>query len=219
MEYSLATLCAMSKPVSHYFSLPHGEPTIPQNVRRTTARAAGITLEFSTGAGVFARGGLDAGSRLLIETALPRGDWPEGAHLCDLGCGWGPVGCFAARLLPQAEVYLCDINERAVQLAAANLALHELSNARAWCGDGLDATRGDCFDAVLCNPPVRAGNAVIAKLFADAERGLRPGGVLWVVLRTAQGAKSWQKKLAAQFGACETVAIDGGYRILRSMKS
>jgi 16S rRNA (guanine1207-N2)-methyltransferase len=65
---------------------------------------------------------------------------------------------------------------------------------------------------------VRAGNQVIEKLFADAQRCLRPTGVLWVVLRTAQGAKSWRKKLETQFGQCETMAIEGGYRILKSVK-
>jgi 16S rRNA (guanine1207-N2)-methyltransferase len=207
----------VSQPASHYFLASRDETGAPQNVRQITVRAAGSSLPLLTGAGVFARSGLDAGSRLLIETALHENAYPAGGRLCDLGCGWGPVGCCAARLLPQTQVLLCDINPRAAQLAALNVARNDLSNARVWCGDGLDALRAGCLDAVLCNPPVRAGNAVIGKLFADAQRCLKQDGVLWVVLRTAQGAKSWQKKLAAQFGDCRAVAIDGGYRVLQSV--
>ena len=39
---------------------------------------------------------------------------------------------------------------------------------------------------------------------------LKVGGHLWIVLRTAQGAKSWAKKLETQFGNCGTVAIEKG---------
>ncbi len=213
----------MPKPASHYFSLPPDAPALDapaldapaalQNLRPISLRVAGASLSMMSAPGVFARSGLDAGSRLLIETALPQ-IVPD-AKVCDLGCGWGPMGCIVARALPQTEVFMCDINPRAAQLAAQNASRNELANARAWCGDGLDAVRADYFNAILCNPPVRAGNAVIQKLFNDAQRCLLPEAVLWVVLRTAQGAKSWQKKLAAQFGGCETVAIDGGYRVFK----
>jgi len=175
---------------------------------------AGHTLQLAAGSGVFSKNGLDEGSRLLLETA----DLTSNRTICDLGCGWGPVGCFAAVLAPQAQVWMCDINLRATQLAARNLRDNKIVNAHVWCGDGLSAIRPEQFDAVLCNPPVRAGNAVIGSLFDGAHRCLAGGGVLWVVLRTAQGAKSWQKRLARQFGNCDTVAIQGGYRILKSRK-
>ena len=106
----------------------------------------------------------------------------------------------------------------AVQLAGLNIRKNGLKNCVLWQGDGLSAAREAAFDTVLCNPPVRAGNAVIARMFDDAQRGLKPGGSLWVVLRTAQGAKSWEKRLAGLFGHCETVTKEDGYRILRSEK-
>ena len=182
--------------------------------RPTEISARGCTLEFVTGVGVFSKSGLDAGSRLLIETIT----FSPHARLCDLGCGWGAVGCFAAKLAPEAQVWTCDINLNAVMLASGNIRQNNLSQATAWCGNGLKAIGGPSFDAVFCNPPIRAGNAVIAELFDDAHRSLRPGGALWIVIRTAQGAKSWQRRLAELFGNCETIAIDGGYRILKCVK-
>jgi 16S rRNA (guanine1207-N2)-methyltransferase len=174
----------------------------------------GHTLQLATGSGVFSKSGLDDGSKLLIETA----DFSTCRSICDLGCGWGPVGCFAAVLAPQARVWMCDINLRAVALAGLNARENKLTNASAWCGNGLSAVRPNTFDLILFNPPVRAGNAVIADLFEGAERCLSQAGVLQVVLRTAQGAKSWQKRLAQQFGNCDTIEIKAGYRILRSIK-
>jgi 16S rRNA (guanine1207-N2)-methyltransferase len=181
------------------------------NRNRARSRAA-----FRHGRGSFFQK-RDEGSRILIETAFQSPPEP-GARLCDLGCGWGAMSCFAAALAPQIQVFGCDVNARAVALARLNAQTNELENALFWCGDGLDASRDNFFDVVLCNPPVRAGNETIARLFDGAHRCLKSGGTLWVVLRTAQGAKSWQKRLAAQFGVCETVTIHSGYRILRCGK-
>jgi 16S rRNA (guanine1207-N2)-methyltransferase len=55
-------------------------------------------------------------------------------------------------------------------------------------------------------------------MFEDAHRCLATGGVLRIVIRTAQGAKSWQKRLAELFGNCETLAIESGYRVLQCVK-
>jgi 16S rRNA (guanine1207-N2)-methyltransferase len=174
----------------------------------------GETLELTTGVGVFSRSGLDEGSQLLLETA----HWKKNARILDLGCGWGAMGCFAARLSPRARVALCDINLRATELARENIRANGLKNAAVWCGDGATAVRDTRFDCVLCNPPVRAGNAVIERLFEDAHRVLESGGALWVVLRTAQGAKSWMRRLEESWGNCETVTMRQGYRILKSVK-
>lgn len=178
----------------------------------------GFTLQFLTGKGVFAREGLDEGTRLLLQQFFGQTPPNFAGDIVDLGCGWGAVAAFVAARFPGSNVWGVDINPRAAQLAAHNLHRNELTNAHIWSGDGLSAARPACFDAVLCNPPVRAGNAAIAQLFEDAHGALRDGGELWVVLRTAQGAKSWAKRLEQSWGNCETVALDRGYRVLRSLK-
>jgi len=210
-----------SPTTSHYFSRHTGAADAtagnsdnagPQ--KRLPVTVAGHTLELTTGSGVFSRKGLDDGSRILLENT----DFASSGRICDLGCGWGAVACFASVLAPEAKVWMCDINLRAVQLAKMNAEQNKFEAVTAWCGDGLGAMRSLVFDTILCNPPVRAGNVVIARLFDDAHRCLSTRGSLWIVLRTAQGAKSWQKRLTQQFGNCETIAIKGGYRILRSCK-
>ncbi len=195
---------------SHYFSR-HIEDQTPTPLHQIEVSVLGQDLRFATGNGVFSRKELDEGSRILLETAV----LTNAKTIGDLGCGWGAVACAVASSRKDAQVFACDINFRAAQLAQKNIETNNLTNARVWCGDGFSAVRDTVFDAILINPPVRAGNLVIQKLFDDAHRTLKSGGILWIVLRTAQGAKSWAKKLETQFTNCETTTIEKGYRVLK----
>jgi 16S rRNA G1207 methylase RsmC len=204
--------------LSHYFSPPRSPlPSECQN-QATVLEVAGTTLKMATGAGVFSKDHLDTGSRILLHAILEKQELKKSRTVCDLGCGWGALGCFLAAHSTKAQVSMCDINAHAAWLAAFNARQNQLSNAQAWCGDALSAVCDEYFDLVVCNPPIRAGNATIAKMFHDAQRCLKTGGVLCIVIRTAQGAKSWQKRLASQFGNCQTLVIESGYRVLQSVK-
>lgn len=203
---------------THYFS--RRSFSAPQQLSKVLRlQVAQSTLEVVTGRGVFARAGLDAGSKVLLETVLPLfTSLPDQSQVADLGCGWGALGCFLARRNPQTSVFMCDVNAHAAWLAKHNIERNRLSNARVWCGDGLSAARSAQFDRVITNPPIRTGNRTLEVLFADAHRCLKPEGELWLVIRTAQGAKSWQKRLQTLFGNCETVALKSGYRVLHCKK-
>jgi 16S rRNA (guanine1207-N2)-methyltransferase len=103
-------------------------------MRSIEVQRRGVTLQLTSGAGVFSIGALDEGSALLIDTA----QWDNNARVLDLGCGWGAVGCFVARLSPQAQVCLCDINLRATELSRENIRANGLKKRRCvvrrWCG-------------------------------------------------------------------------------------
>lgn len=204
----------------HYFSrdIAPFSPSEISSARPLTVRWSDFELQFLTGAGLFSRSEFDDGSHLLLSTIEREARLSGAIKFCDLGCGWGSVGTFWAKSHPKHHVYALDVNARATQLAKINFERNKIENAVAWCADGLSATRDESFDVVACNPPIRAGNAVIETLFDGAYRCLRPQGELWAVIRTAQGAKSWAKKLEAQFGNCETVEMKGGFRILRSVR-
>ncbi len=178
----------------------------------------GRTLQFLTPRGVFSREGVDEGTRILLGQWFSQAPPDYNGHIADLGCGWGAVAAFVAARFPECCVYAVDINPRAAQVTAHNLSRNELTNCAVWAGDGLRAARADWFDDILCNPPIRAGNAAIANLFDQAHRALKLRGELWVVIRTAQGAKSWAGRLQERFGNCETLALDKGYRVLRCRK-
>ena len=193
---------------SHYFSPQttlldaqqlESFPSRPQTVN-------GLTLQFLTSRGVFSREGLDEGSRILLHHWLMQAPPEFNGKVADLGCGWGAIAAFVAAKFPHSRVYAVDLNPRAAQLSAHNFVRNELTNSAAWSGDGLKSARAEFFDDVLCNPPIRAGNAAIAQLLEEARRAVKVRGELWTVIRTAQGAKSWAKRLEQSWGNCETVA-------------
>jgi len=164
---------------------------------------------FRTAAGVFSRAGVDRGSRLLLEAVDVRG----AAGVLDLGCGYGPVGIVLARRAPAARVTLVDINPRAVALAVENIALNDVSNAEALCGDGCAPVAGRTFDVIAMNPPIRAGRAVVLRLIDEARACLSPTGRLYLVARTSQGAQTLGRLMGERFARVAEVERGGGYRV------
>ena len=123
----------------------------------------GIALSFQTDAGVFSKGEVDTGTRLLLE-ALPE---EMSGDILDLGCGWGVIGISIAKKWPGTRVTMADVNTRALDLSRENA---KRNGAEVTCveSDGMAALTGKSFDAVVTNPPIRAGKHVIYKMFADA---------------------------------------------------
>ena len=170
----------------------------------------GHGLRFMTDAGVFSKGELDPGTRLLLD-ALPdlEGD------VLDVGCGWGAIGIAVAKAYPACRVTMIDVNRRALGLCRENA---ESNGVEAEClkSDGLAAVVGRGFDAVITNPPIRAGKQIIYKMFADAARQLRPSGALYLVIRKQQGAESCVKYLKTLFSAVDKLDKSNGYWVLRA---
>lgn len=188
------------------------DPSAPHRPREFALHVLGLELAMHTDAGVFSSDGLDPGSRLLMES-LP----PLSGRVADLGCGWGAMGVPLALKNPDAEFLLIDINQRAVDLARKNIVQNQAKNARAVTGDGLKAQSGP-FQAVITNPPIRAGKQVIYGLFQEAKEKLAPGGKLYVVIRKQQGAPSALKYLGELFAAAQVVEKGGGYWVIESTK-
>ena len=166
-------------------------------------------LRFTTDAGVFSRDGLDKGTALLLK-ALP----PLSGRVLDLGCGWGAVGVALGAKYPGLDIVMTDINARAVDLARRNLAANGVS-ARVVRGDGFAAVEG-AFDAIVTNPPIRAGKAVIYGLFDQSREHLVPGGSLYIVIRKQQGAPSALKHLEARYASAEVIERGGGFWVIRA---
>lgn len=195
----------------HYYT---PRPAAGHDEQQITASLRGFGLTFVTDSAVFARDRVDFGSALLIEAIRLN---PADTVL-DLGCGYGPIGIVAAKLAPAGRIFLVDVNERAAALAARNLERNGVTNAEVRVGDGLAPVSGIGFDAVLTNPPIRAGKAVVYSLIDQAHEALRPGGSLWVVIQTKQGAPSMKKKLRERFGNVEDVEREAGYHVFRAVR-
>ena len=192
----------------HYYT---ENPNSAHEERRVTLRALGNELAFVTDAGVFSRDGLDRGTEVLLE-ALPA----LSGRVLDLGCGWGAVGVALGKRYPGLQIVMTDINRRAVELARRNLAENGVA-AEVVRGDGFESVTGR-FDAIVTNPPIRAGKAVIYGLFDRARDFLKPGGALYVVIRKQQGAPSALKYLKEIYAAAEVIDRGSGFHVIRAME-
>lgn len=199
-------------PGEHYYS---SQPTSAHKPGGFSFTHRGRRYDLLSDAGVFSHQHLDRGTKLLLEAlTVP----PESVRLVDLGCGCGPIGLVLAYLAPQAEVYLIDPNERACDLAAKNAAKNALGNIIVKCGEGLSCVPGT-VDLVATNPPIRAGKQAVYGLMAEAAARLSPGGELWTVIRTNQGAESLEKELRRLFLEVSEVEKGGGFRVYKAEKS
>ena len=171
----------------------------------------GIRLVFRTDAGVFSRGEVDTGTRLLLE-ALPE---EMSGDILDLGCGWGAIGISVARKWPETRVTMADVNMRALELSRENA---KKNRADCVCAesDGMAAFTGRTFDAVITNPPIRAGKQVIYRMFADVAKCLNPGGALYLVIQKQQGAESCVKYLQTIYSGVEKLDKSGGFWVIRA---
>jgi 16S rRNA (guanine1207-N2)-methyltransferase len=191
----------------HYFT--PASPEAPGRERIVRFEDGGRAYRFRTAAGVFSRGGVDRGTRLLLEAA----DVGGARTILDLGCGYGPLGIVLAGRAPAARVTLVDVNPRAVALAAANIRENAIPNAEARVGDGCAPVGDARFDVIVLNPPIRAGRAVVLRLLREAQAHLAPGGRFYLVARTSQGVRTLARLMGEIFGAVREVERGGGFRV------
>ena len=106
----------------------------------------GHGLNFMTDAGVFSKGELDTGTRLLLD-ALPDvyGD------VLDLGCGWGAIGVAVKKKYPAAHVTMVDVNRRALELCRFNAVRNGIT-AECLESDGMAEVMERTFDFIITNP-------------------------------------------------------------------
>ena len=73
---------------NHYYT---ENPELAHDLESRSFPLRGRTFQFTTDSGVFSRGTVDYGSRVLID-AFEWENLPAG-RLLDVGCGYGPIGC------------------------------------------------------------------------------------------------------------------------------
>jgi 16S rRNA G1207 methylase RsmC len=141
--------------------------------------------------GVFSRKALDDGTRALVEHVSA---WAQQASapraVIDLCAGIGPLGIWAARRWPDAQVLAVESNVVAAALAERNAADAGVgSRVQVHMGDGIPSdahrVRPGEVDVALVNPPTHADKDDLAGLFAPLRRWMAPGGSAFVVVSRA----------------------------------
>lgn len=194
----------------HYFTRNPAAPHRPLLVRFSLGSTQVL---LRTDRGVFSYRHVDPGTRLLAEAFVPDG----ARRVVDLGAGYGALGLMLAARFPELSVVMVEINERAARLCRHNAEQNGLA-AAVVIGDGLSAFSSESFDAVVTNPPVRAGRGVIYRWMEEVARVLARGGSFWMVVRTRQGAATLAEAAESRVGPVELVERGGGYRVFRARK-
>ncbi|HEY8498043.1 MAG TPA: class I SAM-dependent methyltransferase [Limnochordales bacterium] len=194
----------------HYFT---PEPSAPHRPHLIRLDWRGVRLWLHTDRGVFSYRRVDPGTRLLAEAFEPEG----ARRVVDLGAGYGALGLMLAARFPDLAVVMVEINRRAARLCRLNVERNGL-RARVLVADGLAALAPCSVDAVVTNPPVRAGRGVLHAWMDQAARVLRPGGAFWMVALTRQGARTLAEAAGTRIGPVELVERGSGYRVFRARR-
>ncbi|MDN5857259.1 MAG: class I SAM-dependent methyltransferase [Pseudonocardia sp.] len=197
--------------MTHYFETPSG----PAGPLGTVALRVGERLlTLRTAPGVFARDGLDKGTAVLLDHAPPP---PAAGNLLDLGCGYGPIALTLAVRSPLATVWAVDVNERALQLCAANAEAAGVPNVRVAAPEDVpDDVR---FAAIWSNPPIRIGKQALHALLLRWLARLDDDGPALMVVQKNLGSDSLQRWLTDQGWPTERLTSRNAFRVLRTARS
>lgn len=176
-------------------------------------QVGGRTYALATAGGVFSADRLDPGTAVLLRKGTLPGP-EETGPLLDLGCGYGPIACVLATVAPRAQVWAVDVNARARELAAGNVAALGLAD-RVRVAAPAAVPEDVTFAQIWSNPPVRVGKAELHALLGGWLPRLAPDGVAWLVIARHLGGDSLQQWLTGQGWPATRHASQKGYRVLR----
>ena len=175
-------------------------------------RLPGKRRQWVTYPGVFARGGLDEGTALLLAN-LPQ--LTPRAKVLDFAAGTGVIAAAVLQSVPGIAVDLLEID--ALALAAAR---ENVPAARPIAGFSLQAAGETRYDAILSNPPVHDGIeddlGVLAALIAAAPKHLAWGGELRIVVQRRVVAAPL---LEQAFGNVTRIAVTGAFQVLQALRT
>jgi len=186
--------------VEHYFS---ATPDSKELTKEVTLTLRGETFSFLVVSGTFSSKKIDKGTLILAKSMLLRRTWT----MLDVGCGVGVLGVIAGKFCK--NVYLSDINERAVAYAVLNLKLNHIKGVVKH--GAFYELFNKKFDSILLNPPQSAGKLICFKLIEDAKKHLKKKGCLQLVARRNKGGNTLEKKMKEVFGNVDVTAKESGY--------
>ena len=182
---------------------------LPSKMVRKECFLRGTKFIFYTDNGVFSKDGLDFGSRLLLET-IPLEE--VGGKVLDMGCGYGVLGIVLNKVL-SCSVDMVDVNLRAIHLASINIKENHCQNVCVF-ESNVYSNINSKYTCIITNPPIRAGKKVVYDIVMNAQKYLEKDGVLFLVIRKEQGAKSLIVDLEKQY-TVEILTKKKGFYILK----
>lgn len=169
----------------------------------------GKEYSFYTDNGVFSKEKLDFGTRTLIES-LPLKSLT--GDILDVGCGYGVIDIILGKIT-QASFEGIDVNKRALHLAEMNKKLNNINNASFYYSNIYENVDKK-YDFIITNPPIRAGKEVVYGIVMNARNYLKDNGVLYIVIRKEQGAKSMLRDLEEYYNT-EVINKNKGFFVIK----
>jgi 16S rRNA (guanine1207-N2)-methyltransferase len=141
-------------------------------------------------------------------------DFDHSDKVLDLGCGYGLMGIYAAKEVRPENVYLIDNDPVAVELAAQNAEINDVTAVHSACSDGFNDFREVGFTKILCNPPYHRDFSVAKHFIEKGFNRLALGGAMWLVTKRE---KWYRNKLTSIFGGVR-VSAQNSYFVFNAIK-
>ncbi len=195
----------------HYYS---EEPQSVLRVRNVELKLKnGHVYKFKSPSGVYSFGKIDKATEILINHCEN-----VSGKVLDIGCGYGVIGITLKRENPSIELFLSDVNKRAVEFAKINAKENNIQ-ADIRQGNLYEPWEGYLFDHIISNPPIVTGKKVWMKLIEGAFQHLKDGGTLQLVAYHNKGGERIKNYMREIFGNAEDVWKEGGIRVYLSRKN
>jgi 16S rRNA (guanine1207-N2)-methyltransferase len=183
----------------HYFSQ---EPKSNYQPKQIELNVAGEVYKVSTASGTFSPLRLDVGTSVLIDHLELA---PQDGNILDLGCGWGPIALNLAKHSPKSKVWAVDVNNRSLELTAANAKTLGLTNIQTATPESVPQDL--MFSGIWSNPPIRIGKKELHDLLLTWLPRLESNASAYLVVQKNLGSDSLQKWL--------TETLVDGYEVSR----
>lgn len=180
----------------------------------TTIRAsvAGTDVVLRTAPSLFSPRGLDAGTAALMASA----ELGPQDLVCDLGCGYGPVGIWAAKRIGASRVVMIDKDPLAVATARVNAVTNGVGEVSIIESDGFEKITVTGFTWILCNPPYHVDWAVPKKLLRKGFNRLALHGRFGLVVKRREW---YEDQLRQLFGGCQRLERDGYWVLIAEKRA
>lgn len=166
------------------------------------AEVRGTCLSLETRNGLFSPEHIDRGTLAMLAHV----EIDSGMRVMDLGCGCGIVGIWAAKIVGEENVFMSDVDPKAVETAVRNARRNGVGGVSVVLSNGFDSVEASGFDLILSNPPYQTDFSVAKGFIEKGFNRLKIGGKLYMVTKR----REWYKnKLISVFGGVEIRETDG----------
>lgn len=161
----------------------------------------GTEIICDTGNYYFSPKNIDKGTlQMLNNVKIAKND-----KVLDLGCGYGIVGIYAAKLIGGENVTMCDILPEAVELSKRNLELNGIEGVKVLQSDGLKNIEDNDYTLILSNPPYHTDFSVAKEFIEDGFKKLAVGGRIVLVTKRFDWYKN---KVETVFGGVKYIEAE-----------